>query len=77
MDSPSLSVSNMYSVIELSCGKGKFTDSGGRQVTFEVWPGTHTYELCGLEDRQVGGVFYKGTIHREVDRVWETQQGIV
>lgn len=51
VDSPFISVGNMYSMIQLSRGEGKDTDSGGRQVTFEVWPGTHTHELCGLDNK--------------------------
>lgn len=50
----------MCSVIELSCGEGKSMDSGGRQITVEVWPGSHTEELCDLQGRRVEESFIKG-----------------
>lgn len=49
----------MCSMIKLSCGNGKSVDSGGRRVTFEVWPGSHTSELCDLEVRRVEESFIK------------------
>lgn len=35
-------------------------DSGGRQITFEVWPGSHPEELCDLQGRRVEESFIKG-----------------
>lgn len=72
VDSSFLSVKHRCSMIQVSCDNGKSIDSGGREVTFEVWPGSHTSELCDLEDGSIEESFIRNCSQR----CGQTQQWI-